>query len=467
MKRKLLMCKCALPLSISLLLSIACQPTPAEDVVVNKGDGVYEQKLSEAQATATPGQNGQQAQPAATPVPCLTEPHWKGEIAFRYLTLDIDLNVEAPESGLFPVYSVESAPFAAGDTRVTQVLDHLLPDVVGIRPGGNTKEEIYRQLNRMLEGSYDPETDAMIPPSEEETRRIIEEMTKAAETAPEADSYRPADRTSPVEPDTNWAYRLASGEEWDVQLTEDALSIMRLPGGVLQPERWVAVGSAVDGEAAHLLEHVELTQTEAEAAVTDFLQQTSLGTFGISVIEKARIVQNFSGETISEGYRVECARVCGDSLPFAYRLYDSGSFHFVDEAYAPGLKPEEIVFYVDGGGIRSIQWIHPLRILEQVAETVELMPFQEIQELILQTIRSALAWQGDRPPGTTLSDGDVQRVILSSCCIPQRDAPGRFYLTPAWFVLVGFDIDIPYAALPQILAINAVDGSRIALEKTG
>ena len=103
MKRKLLMCKCALPLSISLLLSIACQPTPAEDVVVNKGDGVYEQKLSEAQATATPGQNGQQAQPAATPVPCLTEPHWKGEIAFRYLTLDIDLNVEAPESGLFPV----------------------------------------------------------------------------------------------------------------------------------------------------------------------------------------------------------------------------------------------------------------------------------------------------------------------------------------------------------------------------
>ena len=57
-------------------------------------------------------------------------------------------------------------------------------------------------------------------------------------------------------------------------------------------------------------------------------------------------------------------------------------------------------------------------------------------------------------------------MILSSCCIPQRDAPGRFYLTPAWFVLVGFDIDIPYAALPQILAINAVDGSRIALEKT-
>ena len=103
-----------LPCLLLTLLLAACQPTPMEDVVVNKGDGVYEQKLSEAQATAAP-QNGQRTEPpAATPVPCLTEPHWKGEIAFRYLTIDIDVDVEAPEAGLFPVYAVEGADFAMG-----------------------------------------------------------------------------------------------------------------------------------------------------------------------------------------------------------------------------------------------------------------------------------------------------------------------------------------------------------------
>ena len=100
---------------------------------------MYEQKLSEAQATAAP-QNGQRTEPpAATPVPCLTEPHWKGEIAFRYLTIDIDVDVEAPEAGLFPVYAVEGADFADGDARVAQVVDCLLEDVVGVRPGGNTR----------------------------------------------------------------------------------------------------------------------------------------------------------------------------------------------------------------------------------------------------------------------------------------------------------------------------------------
>ena len=456
-----------LPCLLLTLLLAACQPTPTEDVVVNKGDGVYEQKLSEAQATAAP-QNGQRTEPpAATPVPCLTEPHWKGEIAFRYLTIDIDVDVEAPEAGLFPVYAVEGADFADGDARVAQVVDCLLEDVVGVRPGGNTKEEVYRLLNCMLEGTYDPETDSMIPPDEEEARWIIEEMTKEAAAAPEADSYAPTDRTRPAQIDTRWAYRLANGEEWEVWLSADSLSVTREPCGNVQPESWVATGNAVDGEPPHPLEHVELTQAEAEAIVADFLERADIGTFGISHIEKARTVRSYSGETISEGWRIKCARVCGDCRPFASRGYSEDALRFAndDDAYSPELPPENMLIYVDGGGIRAFSWSHPLRILEQVAETVELLPYEQVQERICQTIRSALAWQGDRPPGTTLSDGDVQRVVLSTCCIPQKDAPGRFYLTPAWFVLFGFDIDKPYAAMPQAIAINAVDVSRFDIEK--
>lgn len=67
----------ALLIGLFLLLFSACQPTPAEDVVVNRGDGVYEQKLSEAQATATPNANGQKTASTAAPVPYLTELLWQ------------------------------------------------------------------------------------------------------------------------------------------------------------------------------------------------------------------------------------------------------------------------------------------------------------------------------------------------------------------------------------------------------
>ena len=451
---------------LAAALLSSCRPTPEVEPVVNKGDGVYEQKLSEAQATAAP-QNGQRTEPpAATPVPCLTEPHWKGEIAFRYLTIDIDVDVEAPEAGLFPVYAVEGADFADGDARVAQVVDCLLEDVVGVRPGGNTKEEVYRLLNCMLEGTYDPETDSMIPPDEEEARWIIEEMTKEAAAAPEADSYAPTDRTRPAQIDTRWAYRLANGEEWEVWLSADSLSVTREPCGNVQPESWVATGNAVDGEPPHPLEHVELTQAEAEAIVADFLERADIGTFGVSLMEKARIVRNYTGETISEGYRFECTRVGGDCLPFSFRQYSGGnSLRFSDDAYAPGLLQETMTLYVDGGGVRQFVWTAPLTIVEQAAQNIELLPFDQMQSLIRQALRASLSWTGDKQSGSVFSGGRVTRVVLSACCIPQKDAPGRFYLTPAWFVLFGFDIDKPYAAMPQAIAINAVDGSRIAIEK--
>ena len=457
-------------LALLLALLSACQPTPEVEPVVNKGDGVYEQKLSEAQATAAP-QNGQAAASAAAPVPTaapdpyLTQPHWQEAIAFRNFTIDIDVDVEAPEAGLFPVYAVEGADFADGDARVAQVLDCLLEDVVGVRPGGDTREDVYRMMQAMLQGQYDEASGEFIPPNDDEAERIVSEMTELAATAPTADSYEPAPGIEPVATGTHRAYKLANGEEWDVRIEPDALTVQRLPGGAVQPERWVLEGAAVAGETPHPLEHVELTQAEAEAIVADFLERADIGTFGVSLMEKARIVRNYTGETISEGYRFECTRVGGDCLPFSFRQYSGGnSLRFSDDAYAPGLPQETMTLYVDGGGVRQFVWTAPLTIVEQAAQNIELLPFDQMQSLIRQALRASLSWTGDKQSGSVFSGGRVTRVVLSACCIPQKDAPGRFYLTPAWFVLVSLNELEAKGALPQAIAINAVDGSRIAIE---
>lgn len=69
-----------------------------------------------------------------------------GRDRFAKFTLTIDLDVEVPEGGPFPVCAVERADFAGGDARVAQALACLPAQVKGVRPGGDTKEEVYRLM---------------------------------------------------------------------------------------------------------------------------------------------------------------------------------------------------------------------------------------------------------------------------------------------------------------------------------
>lgn len=118
----------ALPLLLSLLLTLApplaaCRPAAEGDAAGNGTDGARDR---------------QPAQAAAAPTPRLTGLHWQEEIVLQNYTLTIDLDVEVPEGGPFPVCAVERADFAGGDARVAQVLACLPAQVKGVRPGGDT-----------------------------------------------------------------------------------------------------------------------------------------------------------------------------------------------------------------------------------------------------------------------------------------------------------------------------------------
>lgn len=448
-----------------LVLSAACRPPSAGDAAANRGDGGCGQTLGEAQANHAPGEDVWQAA-TATSAPYLMEPHWQETLAFGDFNIDIDLDVEAPEVGRFAVHTVERAAFTDGDERVKQVLACLLWDVRGVRPGGDTKEEIRRIRQHIPEGVYDRETGRKIRLSEEEALRIIDEMETAYALAPAADCYEPARGLKPVAAGTHWAYYLADGAEWDVRIEPDTLTVQRLPGGAVEPEPRAPEGTAAGEEARHPLERAELTQAEAEAAVADFFARANIGTFSISLIEKARIVRNYSGETVSEGYQVECARV--DCFPASSRQYGGGNgLRFSDDVCATAALSETMTIYVDEGGIRQIVWADPLAIVEQATENAELLPFGEIQSLIRKALRAMLSRTGDGQSGRSLSGGRVTRVVLSTCCVPQEDAPGRFCLMPAWFVLVSLNEREASDIRLQAVAINAVDGSRIAPEKSG
>lgn len=85
---------------VVLILLTACQPTPEEEIVVNKGDGALEIKL---QATPVPPE---EAQAFAVP-DC-----WQETLEIGDSRVVFDAAVECPVTA-FPVFEVEEASFTA------------------------------------------------------------------------------------------------------------------------------------------------------------------------------------------------------------------------------------------------------------------------------------------------------------------------------------------------------------------
>ena len=450
---------------LSSLLLAACQATPIEEPVVGKEDGVYEMKLEQARKEEQT--QAQASVDSATPVPSIyiDAKHWTEDVALKNFTFHIDLDVEAPTSGAFPVYSVTAANFEDKDERLTRIFDYFLKDVVAMRQGAPTREDYNKEIEMLLRGVFDDESGTYIAPNQEEIQGEIDDLLNAAASAPAEDEFSPAQSWSDIRIPSSLAYRLDNQEVWDIQMESAFLRVSKLPIGVIQPERWALAGTALPNEPAGTQFHnIKLSQQDAEALVADF-GATIMKGFIISSIEKGRVVDSLSCETLTEGWIVECVRSCGDCLPFSYQRYkDGNTLRFTDEAYASSLPLETVSVFVDETGIRSFSWMNPLKIEEQATSTIELLPFNRAQEIIRQAIKNSLSWSGDNEHGSGLGNGKVTRVILSSCYIPQKDSPDHFYLTPTWFVLLGFDKFLSQGVLEQAIAINAVDGSRIEIK---
>ena len=88
--------KKAMSCLLAAALLAACQPTPAEDIIVNRGDGALEEAIA---ATAVPSE-----QPLL-PVDEVGErvERWTDELHIRGLTCTIDADIVLPDKQIFPV----------------------------------------------------------------------------------------------------------------------------------------------------------------------------------------------------------------------------------------------------------------------------------------------------------------------------------------------------------------------------
>lgn len=455
---------CGLVLA-GVLVFAACQPTPEKEAVVNKGDGVYEQKVEVAkkEERAEAVLPDASSAPAPTEVPkYVFETHWTDTVSLRNFDVAIDVDVEAPDTTIFPVYRVKSRPFAPEDARWQAICRVLMGNVTAERPGGATVQDLKEQLEALEKGQYDAENQTWRPYGKETYEELAGDIMKEMQAAPEEGDFTPVSEVHFEQMPADKVFQTEAGGLWEVQYQETWLSISRYLRGIIQPERWVLSGTAMDGEEPAALKNVSCTEEEVRQFVKDFFKEVQVGDIGISRMEKGRVVDADTAQVLKEGWIVECARKGGDCPAFHYRYYKtSGTLRFSEDAYSAGLPAESIQLFMDEEGVASVSCLNPLEVIGTEVQNVEILPFAQVQALIKQAIFNGLSWTGYKQSGSAFSSGFyTTRVILSYCFAPVKDAPEEFYFTPAWFVLLQ-SRSASASVAECMIVLNAVDGTRM------
>lgn len=158
---------------------LACQPTPEEEIVINRGDGVMEEKIFGDTAPS------QQIEKRA---------HWTESLSLGTgLTLEIDCPVEWGEEDVYPVNQYMPAPFTA--KKIVQLSHLFFGEITGLREQEVSYEELVAELLRLEQGMYerlDEESNPIWTPySGEEKEEKTAEIRAQMAQAPVADTFIP------------------------------------------------------------------------------------------------------------------------------------------------------------------------------------------------------------------------------------------------------------------------------------
>ncbi len=444
---------------ISLLLIfllLACVPTPSEEVIVNKSDG------SMVQAIAAP-----KAEAARYEAPA----RWEETVSLKNLKIRFDADVILPEGTVYPVQTVRRHAFTPED--VIKLLNTCFPGPFELRENRYGMEEIEEDIRLLLRGrlvDWDDETGEVTwEPFTEEPEELTELKEKMAQ-CPAEDTFVPLEPKLLQYGNEQTVLRSADGRLLYLQFTKNTLRISTARAAEVQSETTVYQGGFI-GEPWHkTLDHVTIPEETACDIADRFLLSARLADqFGVGYIEKARIARATAEEPyyeeLSEGYLLHLAR-SGGYVPYpqggGYFNEDSASaMHrsLTEADFQQKWSMDWIMAYVTENGIESIEWYDPNEYVQEANENVVLLPFDEIQKHIRDTLKFCYSWTDDKQGGYRFGEIDVKKIILSCSISRLPDNPDEAVLAPTWVVVYENSRYATTMKHDSILLINAIDGS--------
>lgn len=421
MKRIFLLCLTALLLS-------ACVPTPSEDVIYNKADGVLTERIAQKPV----------AEQRFSAPERVTE-----TVEGRGVTVRLDADIALPTGGQYPVAEVVCRKYDAAWARdmLTRIASGRPLLVRESEAGANmTKDGILREI-RAVQDDLDnfEEHFGSLPPREQaETRQALTESLEAWEAyyreAPENMDGLAADLS-----DTAFKARGGFDAEIDFTRPERAyhspvsancmgtVMLQNMEAGI--PKRFSPIDAPLTG--------VSITEAEAVETARAFLRQ--LGETELEpVLTLAADCPQYGDDPGNEqAYALWFTRPVGD-LSGAYAdtqqdAYGQYTQNGGDTTYAAPCGQEYAYFLVRDSGVNWFEWHAPSTIMRTVNENVALLPFDEI----LAAFRKQIAWEVYPVLEEVRDEGfsgtiRIDRIALESVRVRKSGAADTYLLLPVW-----------------------------------
>ena len=439
-------------LLLSLVLLLACVPTPDHEAVVNKSDNAMQQAL-----TAPKAEQSRYEAPS----------RWEETIELNHLSIKFDADVMLPDGDVYPVQTIQRHDFTPQDA--INLLNACFQGPFELRENISSIAELDEDIRFALRGNWTEDDDGTIgwiPPDgdSEELQELREQMAQC----PAEDVFVPLTADRLTYRNLPYAVRTADGTLIYMKLQKRALTLQTSRKSEIQDETIVWQGGYIGEQRGNTLDDIPISEQDAIGIGNAFLDRAGLANqFGIGLAVKARhtvpIVEEPYFDVLSTGYILRIARNGGGYIP----IPQGGGYYHEDNLsalserdeieYSMGWKTDWIEVYVSERGIESVGWYDPNEYVMEANENVRLMPFDEIQQHIREDFRFSYAWAEDT--ARRIKALTIDRIVLS-CAIDQlANQPDEAVLVPAWVILYRSDQSELMHDHDKLMVINAIDGS--------
>ena len=459
----------ALLLAILCLAAFACQPTPEAEIVVNKGDHIAENIIRETKAPVQPTPQSSAAA-GETEAPetfengtgTFTAPErWTDEIRTKYIKVKIDTEILTSGQTVFPVRTVRRTGFTK--EMMQPIVDAMFPDAIAYREGIDLSQEDYDEAIRR----------AVELGKTKRARELNWEKQREAKITDTA--FIETDRIECADEPFMITMLTAEGQKMSAYAALGGFFLNRRNTGIVWSKKDVEdgvlfFGDTEDGEepegSATVIPSLPLEEAQEQAEA--FLHRVGIEGFALCGQEEACYFDNKGGAVWSTGWYLQYVRNY-EYYPLDVKSYDgatSGLLAYSDTAaYNAGMGNESVKIYVSDQGVESFAWLYPYVMQEVVNEDVRLMPFDEMQEILMRSIAVGVAHLKERA-GYELR---IEQLILTLSVQRVRNDKELAYLMPTWVCMIGiYDNDLlgtDKCAGVIAYGFNAIDGTRVKMSE--